>query len=59
MIRDSGVSGNGSYFGARFKAGDVISASQLNDLNSGLMVGTVQPYLGTGATVAYLSLIHI
>ena len=53
MIRDSGVSGNGSYFGARFKAGDVISASQLNDLNSGLMVGTVQPYLGAGATVAY------
>jgi len=53
MIRDSGVSGNGSLYGSRFKAGDVISASQLNDLNSGLMTGTVQPYLGAGPTAAY------
>jgi len=53
MIRDSGVSGNGSLYGSRFKAGDVISASQLNDLNSGLMQGTVQPYLGAGVVTAY------
>jgi len=53
MIRDSGISGNGSLYGSRFKAGDVISASQLNDLNSGLMQGTVQPYLGAGVITSY------
>jgi len=53
MIRDSGISGNGSLYASRFGAGDVISASQLNDLNSGLMQGTVQPYLGAGVVTAY------
>lgn len=53
MIRDSGISGNGSLYASRFGAGDVISASQLNELNSGLMQGTVQPYLGAGVVTAY------
>lgn len=53
MIRDSGVSGNGSLYNSRFRAGDVVSASQLNDLSSGLMTGTVQPYLGEGPVISY------
>lgn len=48
-----GTNGTGNQFSDRFASGDVISASQLNDLINGISTALPQPYLGEGASISY------
>jgi len=48
-----GTGGNGNQFVGRFASGDVISASQLNDIINGLSTTITQPYLGAGPNISF------
>lgn len=48
-----GTNGTGNQFSDRFASGDVISASQLNDLINGISTALPQPYLGAGPNISF------
>jgi len=50
---DVGFSGISNQFANRFQAGAPISASQLNDLISGISTALPQPYTGDGPSVSH------
>ena len=53
-MEDSGFSGSGSRFNARFEAGSPIQAKQLNDLAAGIQASLPMPYLGAGPSVSFM-----
>jgi hypothetical protein len=51
---DIGFNGSGSLFvSSRFKAGDPVSAKQLNQLAAAVQTALPMPYLGDGSQVSY------
>jgi hypothetical protein len=51
---DIGFNGSGSLFvSSRFKAGDSVSAKQLNQLSAAVQTALPQPYLGEGNQTSY------
>lgn len=48
-----GTNGTGNQFSDRFASGDVISASQLNDLINGISTALPQPYIGAGPNISF------
>ena len=52
-MNDVGFSGTSNLFANRFKAGEPISAGQLNDIISGVSTALPLPYIGEGPVVSY------